>query len=122
MSCSPGISDDRLIVQHVFDADAVSPGRVVQKDVRDGADEFSVLHDGAARHTLHDAARAADEFAVRDLEHKILVFLVVFVHFDDGTEDELQYSEWIETSIGDGYLLTRNRLGMTYKSVPLEAD
>ena len=45
-----------------------------------------------------------------------------FVHFDDGTEDELQYSEWIETSIGDGYLLTRNRLGMTYKSVPLEAD
>ena len=32
-------------VQHVFNKDAISGGRIVHKDMGDGADEFAVLDD-----------------------------------------------------------------------------
>ena len=35
-------------IQHVFDEDAVATGWVVDQDVGDGADQFSVLDDGGA--------------------------------------------------------------------------
>ena len=37
-------------VQHIFNKDSVSGGRIVDKDVSNGADQFSVLDDGRAGH------------------------------------------------------------------------
>ena len=37
-------------VQHVFNEDAISGGRIVNEDMSNGADQFSVLYDGTAGH------------------------------------------------------------------------
>ena len=38
------------LIEHIFDEDAISRGGVADEDVGDGADELSVLDDGAAAH------------------------------------------------------------------------
>jgi len=38
------------LIEHIFDEDAISHGGVADEDVGDGADELSVLDDGAAAH------------------------------------------------------------------------
>ena len=46
-----------------------------------------------------------------------------YVHYDDGqnvVKDETDYDTWLETKIGDGYEVTYNRLGMTYKREAIE--
>ena len=37
-------------IQHVFDKDAIAGGGIVDKDMGDGAHQFSVLNDRAAGH------------------------------------------------------------------------
>jgi len=37
-------------IQHVFDENPVAFRRIADEDVRDGPDEFSVLHDRTAAH------------------------------------------------------------------------
>lgn len=37
-------------IQHIFDKDSVSLGRIVDEDVGDGADELAILYDRAAAH------------------------------------------------------------------------
>ena len=37
-------------IQHIFDEDAISGGRVVDKNVSNSADQFAVLDDGATGH------------------------------------------------------------------------
>ena len=46
-----------------------------------------------------------------------------YVHYDDGqnvVKDETDCDTWLETKIGDGYEVTYNRLGMTYKREAIE--
>ena len=40
----------RCRVEHVFDEDTVTGGRIVNKDMGDSADQFAVLDDRAAAH------------------------------------------------------------------------
>lgn len=37
------------------------------------------------------------------------------VHYSDGTQDEVPYTEWNNIAIGDGYEITYCRLGIVYK-------
>ena len=37
-------------VEHIFDEDAIAGGRIVNKDMSNGAYQFSVLNDGTAAH------------------------------------------------------------------------
>ena len=43
-------------IQHIFDEDAISGGRIVNKDMGDGAHQFPILNDGTAGHALDDTA------------------------------------------------------------------
>lgn len=49
----------------------------------DCPDQFSVLHDRTAAHTLHDASRSFQQLFVRHLYNVVFVLLVSFVYFDD---------------------------------------
>ena len=65
-------------IQHIFDENAVACGRVVYKDVGDGADEVSVLDDGAAGHALDNAAGGFQQSGVCDLQQEVAAVLAVF--------------------------------------------
>jgi len=38
-----------------------------------------------------------------------------FVYYDDNSKTKVSYGEWNQIELGDGYELTKNRLGITYK-------
>ena len=54
-------------VEHIFNENSVSRGGIIYKNVRYRAHTLSVLNDGRARHSLHDAACFFDEAWVGDL-------------------------------------------------------
>lgn len=47
------------VLQHVFNKNAISPGRVLNKNVGNGPDQLSILDDWAAAHSLDDSAGEA---------------------------------------------------------------
>ena len=57
-------------IQHIFNENAVSRGGIVDENVRDRADELTVLDNGRAAHSADDAARQGDEHRVGDLDFK----------------------------------------------------
>ena len=41
------------------------------------------------------------------------------IHYNDGTIKNTSYDEWMNTNIGDEYVLTRCRLGIVYNKIPI---
>ena len=37
-----------------------------------------------------------------------------YIYYSDNTSNKTSYDEWIETEIGDGFIITQNRLGIVY--------
>lgn len=72
--------------EHAFGKNAVSSRRIVDKNVRDCADEHTVLNNGAAAHSLDDPAGLRGEAAVGDMDHEVFALDIVAVinFFDDG--------------------------------------
>ena len=52
--------------QHIINEDSISRGGIVDQNMGDGADELAVLDDGAAAHTLDDAAGFGDQIGIGD--------------------------------------------------------
>ena len=57
-------------IEHILNENSVTRGGIVDEDVRHRSDELSVLDDGAARHSLHDAARYGEQVRVGDGDRK----------------------------------------------------
>ncbi len=68
----------RSFADHIADRRAVTARRVVDEDVRHGSDQFTVLHDRAAAHSLHDASRFVQQLFVGHFDDEIFVLLVCF--------------------------------------------
>lgn len=62
-----------------------------------------------------------EDYTLAENERDTLRTEEYFYYFSDGSTDTPSYAEWAEASIGDGYEITRCRLGLTYDIVPLEA-
>lgn len=45
-----------------------------------------------------------------------------YVYYDDESSDRLDYEEWLSTNIGDGFLVTYNRLGITYTESKVQSS
>ena len=101
--------------QHILHQNPIPSRRILNKNVRDCSDEFSVLDDGAAAHALDDPAGQGQKFRIGYANDHVLVVavggvvyflnlnLVVFqfpghaaadagTAFSDGNRSELQGS------------------------------
>ena len=70
MGSSPRFSLSRRI-QHIFDKNSVPSRRVIYKNVRHGANQFTILNDGTAAHTLDNAAGTAQKLRICNLQQEI---------------------------------------------------
>lgn len=70
-----------LFFKHGIDIYAVSPGRIVQENMRHSPDEFSILQNGTSAHSLYDTARFGNQFLIRNFDYKILIALVILSTF-----------------------------------------
>ena len=62
--------------QHILHQNPISPRRILNKNVRDCSDEFSVLDDGAAAHALDDPAGQGQKFGIGYADDHVLVVAV----------------------------------------------
>ena len=66
-------------VEHIPDIDPVSGCRIVDHDVRDRTDQFSVLKDRTAAHALYDTAGFFQKHGIRYPDDEILGFCIGIV-------------------------------------------
>lgn len=43
-----------------------------------------------------------------------------YVHYDDGSENSVDYNKWLNMQIGDNYKIVKNRLGIIYSQTQLD--
>ena len=67
------------LAEHIFNENAVSRAGIVNKNVRHRANELAVLNDGAATHTLNDAARSVNQSLIGDFYAEALVSVRVAI-------------------------------------------
>ncbi len=60
--------------KHIFNKNPITAGRVIHQHVGDGADEFAVLQNGAARHSLDNPVGFRQQFRVGDLNTQVFDF------------------------------------------------
>ena len=71
-------------IQHIFNKDAISGSGVVDENVGDSADEFAVLDNGTAAHTLDDAAGGGEQIRVGDTQEHISAAVFAYgINFQD---------------------------------------
>ena len=62
--------------QHILHQNSIPSRRILNKNVRDCSDEFSVLDDGAAAHALDDPAGQGQKFRIGYANDHVLVVAV----------------------------------------------
>ena len=62
--------------QHILHQNPIPTRRILNKNVRDCSDEFSVLDDGAAAHALDDPAGQGQKFRIGYADDHVLVVAV----------------------------------------------
>ena len=62
--------------QHILHQNPIPSRRILNKNVRDCSDEFSVLDDGAAAHALDDPAGQGQKFRIGYADDHVLVVAV----------------------------------------------
>ena len=63
------------MLQHIFNKNAISAGGVLDENVSNGADQLSILNDGASAHSLDDAASQLQQPGICHFDDQTFIFV-----------------------------------------------